>query len=60
MKYVRAEVKRMDAGLIIVIILGGLIIVGGPIISHYAAKASAKAEKAEKAEKAQNGIADKK
>lgn len=37
----------MDISLIIVLVLGIIIIVGGPIIGHMASKASAKAEKEE-------------
>jgi hypothetical protein len=37
----------LDITLILVIVFGLLLCVGGPIIGHYAAKASHKAEKEE-------------
>lgn len=43
----------MDTSIIIVIVLGVIICVGGPIIGHYASKASEKAEK-EEANKTKN------
>jgi multisubunit Na+/H+ antiporter MnhG subunit len=46
------EVRYMNAGVILVIVIGVLIVIGGPIIGHYAEKASHKAEVAEKAEAA--------
>lgn len=37
----------MDTTVILVIVFGAILCIGGPIIGHYASKASEKAEKEE-------------
>jgi len=41
-------VKILDTSVILVIIFGAFFIIGGPIIGHYASKASEKEEQRQK------------